>query len=185
MRGTLAVAADPLAGLTIDSVVAAANTSKPRVYRYFPSADAAFSRVLAEILMDQEKLSCELIRGPGSPDERFARLASLLANPTNEQRTVFRLELLAIQQSPGDAQLGAQLCRFDAALTAALTELFEAADAARGLLSGYTARDAAASLCQLRRGCLSAMLSAGWSDDALAATIDRFWRSVTRLPASG
>jgi AcrR family transcriptional regulator len=184
VRGTLAVAADPRATLTIDSVVAAAGTSKPRVYRYFPSAEAAFSRVLAEIVDAQGRAQCGALMAGGTADERFGRLRRLLAAPDDEQRTLFRLELLALQQAASDPTLIHQVQATDAEAVAALRELFSDAERERGLLAGYPPDQAARTLWLLRRGCLTTMLSPGQGSPGAdpLEPLQHFWHVVTHPP---
>lgn len=181
VRGTLAVASDPRAALTVDSVVAAAGTSKPRVYRYFPSAEAAFSRVLGEILSESARLLCETLRAAGPANERFGKLQEALASPSMEQRSLLRLELMALQQAATDANLSRQVSATDTQVLTALGALMSEVERERGLWPGYSADEAARALWQLRRGCLAALLSTEPEAGPLALEVlSKFWREVTR-----
>ena len=179
LRGTLLVAEDPSAALTINSVVAAAGTSKPRVYRYFPSAEAAFSRVLAEVVDAQTAVLIAAVEGEASDDTRFENLVAFVASAASDRRTSWRLMLRAFEHAASDTALAKRVHAADERALSALRKLFENVAHGRGLAGGYTPDGAARALSCICIGAAATLVSSPHSATPRAETLTSFWRSAT------
>jgi AcrR family transcriptional regulator len=129
--------------VTIDALVAAAGTSKPRVYRYFQTADATFARVYATVLGAFITRLSEALAGPGSVATRVAAADAVLRETAEEAPILARLALEARHLALHMPVFRTELSAIDDMLRTAAQKLY-ADGVSEGVYPGLHKPDAAA-----------------------------------------
>jgi AcrR family transcriptional regulator len=143
VRGARDLARQARGPVTIDALVAAAGTSKPRVYRYFQTADATFARVYATILSGFISRLAEALGTPGSISARLAAADAVVREATEEAPILARLALEARHLALHMPVFRTELAGIDDTLRLAVQRVY-ADGVADGSLPGLHKPEAAA-----------------------------------------
>lgn len=143
VRGARELARAARGPVTIDALVAAAGTSKPRVYRYFQTADATFARVYATVLGGFITRLTDTLVAPGNVASRLAAADVVLRESAEEAPVLARLALEARHLALHMPVFRTELAAIDDMLRSAVQKVF-VDGVAEGVFPGLHKPDAAA-----------------------------------------
>ena len=177
VRGARDLARARTGPVTIDALVAAAGTSKPRVYRYFQTADATFARVYATVLGAFITRLADALSGHGRVADRLAAADAVLRDSAEDAPILARLALEARHLALHMPVFRAELATIDDALGNAAKGLY-ADGRSEGVVPGLgTPASAAAARVDLWGGVFARM--AGITDaQQVADELDVFRYAV-------